>query len=102
MQLSSLLSLPLAMWYQSIYQQINRSVSLLFCFCLQLGSKHVSTGHEENPPHRGFGYVEFGNASDALDAVDNMHLNQINGKTLKVNVSILSLFPLDKKAYWAL
>jgi len=42
---------------------------------------------QENPPHRGFGFIEFQYASDALDAVDNMHLNQINGRVLKVNLS---------------
>lgn len=37
--------------------------------------------------HRGFGFVEFQEVADALDAVDNMHLNEINGKRLRVNLA---------------
>ncbi|CAD6586496.1 MAG: hypothetical protein CYPHOPRED_003558 [Cyphobasidiales sp. Tagirdzhanova-0007] len=37
--------------------------------------------------HRGFGFVTFSQNTDALDAIDNMHLSEINGKILKVNIA---------------
>ncbi|KAK9893579.1 RNA-binding domain-containing protein [Cystobasidium minutum MCA 4210] len=37
--------------------------------------------------HRGFGFVTFSLNADALDAVDNTHLNELNGRILKVNLA---------------
>ncbi|KAF2005290.1 peptidyl-prolyl cis-trans isomerase E [Amniculicola lignicola CBS 123094] len=37
-----------------------------------------------NEPHRGFGYVEFEEANDAKEAIDNMHLSELYGKVIKV------------------
>ncbi|KAH7075800.1 hypothetical protein FB567DRAFT_438403 [Paraphoma chrysanthemicola] len=34
--------------------------------------------------HRGFGYVEFETASDALDAIDNMDRSELYGQVIKV------------------
>ncbi|KAJ2777168.1 hypothetical protein GGI15_004592 [Coemansia interrupta] len=34
--------------------------------------------------HRGFGFVEFEDASDALAAIDNMHNNELFGRTISV------------------
>ncbi|GAB7360399.1 hypothetical protein MBLNU230_g8356t1 [Neophaeotheca triangularis] len=36
-------------------------------------------------PHRGFGYVEFGSAEDAREAIDNMDQAELFGKVIKVN-----------------
>lgn len=41
--------------------------------------------------HRGFGFVTFSINADALDAVDNMHLNELNGR-----VSFVLLFPFHE------
>ena len=35
-------------------------------------------------PHRGFGYVEFENATDAIDAIDNMDRSELYGQVIKV------------------
>ncbi|CZT17267.1 probable peptidyl prolyl cis-trans isomerase Cyclophilin, putative [Ramularia collo-cygni] len=36
-------------------------------------------------PHRGFGYVEFSLAEDALEAIDNMDQSELYGRVIKVN-----------------
>jgi RNA recognition motif-containing protein len=36
-------------------------------------------------PHRGFGYVEFSLAEDALSAIDNMDQSELYGRVIKVN-----------------
>ncbi|KAF9309506.1 hypothetical protein BKA57DRAFT_474068 [Linnemannia elongata] len=40
-----------------------------------------------NAPHRGFGFVEFDLAVDAQAAQDNMHLSELFGRTIKVNLA---------------
>ncbi|KAF9087612.1 hypothetical protein BGX29_009460 [Mortierella sp. GBA35] len=40
-----------------------------------------------NAPHRGFGFVEFDLAVDAQAAIDNMHLSELFGRTIKVNLA---------------
>ena len=37
--------------------------------------------------HRGFGFVTFSSAGDAQDAIDNMDMNELQGKILKVNIA---------------
>ena len=37
--------------------------------------------------HRGFGFVTFSSAGDAQDAIDNMDMNELQGKVLKVNIA---------------
>ncbi|CBX93164.1 similar to peptidyl prolyl cis-trans isomerase Cyclophilin [Plenodomus lingam JN3] len=39
---------------------------------------------KENEQHRGFGYVEFESASDAIDAIDNMDRSELYGSVIKV------------------
>ncbi|KAF9430949.1 hypothetical protein BGZ94_001695 [Podila epigama] len=38
-------------------------------------------------PHRGFGFIEFDLPADAQAALDNMHLSELFGKTIKVNLA---------------
>lgn len=38
-------------------------------------------------PHRGFGYVEFENAEDVKDAIDNMDQSELFGKVIKVSAA---------------
>ncbi|KAG0328357.1 hypothetical protein BGZ99_005540 [Dissophora globulifera] len=40
-----------------------------------------------NAPHRGFGFIEFDLPADAQAAQDNMHLSELFGKTIKVNLA---------------
>jgi peptidyl-prolyl isomerase E (cyclophilin E) len=42
---------------------------------------------DDGPSHRGFGYIEFQLPADALDAIDNMHQNELHGKQLKCHLA---------------
>lgn len=37
--------------------------------------------------NKGFGFITFSSPDDALDALDNMHLNAIQGRTILVNLA---------------
>ncbi|RHZ47132.1 hypothetical protein Glove_590g16 [Diversispora epigaea] len=37
--------------------------------------------------HRGFGFIEFEEAADAQEAIDNMNLSELYGKVIKVNLA---------------
>ncbi|CCF51934.1 hypothetical protein NDA11_003841 [Ustilago hordei] len=37
--------------------------------------------------NKGFGFITFSNPEEALDALDNMDLNSINGRTINVNLA---------------
>ena len=39
------------------------------------------------PPYRGFAFIEFAEREDALAAIDNMHLSEINGWPIKVEIA---------------
>ncbi|KAF8710906.1 Nse1 non-SMC component of SMC5-6 complex, partial [Rhizoctonia solani] len=47
------------------------------------------TIHRDQPPtgHRGFAFVTFSSPADAQDAIDNMDLNVVHGKVVKVNLA---------------
>jgi len=55
-----------------------------------------STGIDRNPipmhshteaGHRGFAFVTYGSSGDAQDAIDNMDLNELKGRVIKVNLA---------------
>ena len=37
--------------------------------------------------HRGFGFITYASPADAQDAMDNMDLNELRGKVIKVNLA---------------
>lgn len=37
--------------------------------------------------HRGFGFITYASPADAQDAIDNMDLNELRGKVIKVNLA---------------
>lgn len=54
--------------------------------------------------HRGFAFVTYGSTADAQDAIDNMDLNELKGRVLKVNLAkpmkgLLSA-PVQNRAIW--
>jgi len=51
--------------------------------------------------HKGFGFVEFESKEDVLDAIDNMHMSELNGRVIKVNLAKAQrLAGSNNKAIW--
>jgi len=53
--------------------------------------------------HRGFAFVTFTSPADAQDAIDNMDMNELNGRVLKVNLARQTKAPtegLGNRAIW--
>ena len=46
-----------------------------------------SSNDSLEPRHRGFGFVTYTSAGDAQDAIDNMDLNELRGRVLRVNLA---------------
>jgi peptidyl-prolyl isomerase E (cyclophilin E) len=44
------------------------------------------TSHIRSGRHRGFGFIEFEAADDAMAAVDNMHNSEILGKVCREDI----------------
>jgi peptidyl-prolyl isomerase E (cyclophilin E) len=40
-----------------------------------------------DPKHRGFAFITFSSSADAQDAIDNMDMNELKRKILKVNLA---------------
>lgn len=56
---------------------------------VQLPTNATGRPHE-NPAdlkHRGFAFVTFSSAGDAQDAIDNMDMNELRGRVLKVSLA---------------
>jgi len=56
---------------------------------VQLPTNATGRPHE-NPTdlkHRGYGFVTFSSAGDAQDAIDNMDMNELRGRILKVSLA---------------
>ena len=45
--------------------------------------------------HKGYGFVTFSSPADAQDAIDNMDLNELRGKVLRVNLARPTKIPLQ-------
>ncbi|KAI0054102.1 RNA-binding domain-containing protein [Auriscalpium vulgare] len=54
---------------------------------VQLPLAPATRGQESEGKHRGFAFVTYSSAGDAQDAIDNMDLNELRGKVLKVNLA---------------
>jgi peptidyl-prolyl isomerase E (cyclophilin E) len=53
----------------------------------QNSSKTKKKNTKTAPKHRGFAFVTFSSPADAQDAIDNMDLNEMKGKVLRVNLA---------------
>ncbi|KAI0256822.1 hypothetical protein BJV78DRAFT_1150741 [Lactifluus subvellereus] len=56
---------------------------------VQLPTNATGRPHE-NPAdlkHRGYGFVTFSSSGDAQDAIDNMDMNELRGRVLKVSLA---------------
>jgi len=54
---------------------------------VQLPSASTDPNRQAEAKHRGFAFVTFASSTDAQDAIDNMDLNEMGGKVLKVNLA---------------
>ncbi|KAJ7235479.1 hypothetical protein B0H12DRAFT_1238778 [Mycena haematopus] len=54
---------------------------------VQLPSSATNPTLQAEAKHRGFAFVTYGSAADAQDAIDNMDLNELHGRVIKVNLA---------------
>ncbi|KAG1715710.1 hypothetical protein ID866_1473 [Astraeus odoratus] len=54
---------------------------------IQLPSAATNPAQETDAKHRGFAFVTYSSTADAQDAIDNMDLNELRGRVLKVNIA---------------
>ncbi|KAF8954701.1 hypothetical protein BDZ97DRAFT_1863185 [Flammula alnicola] len=50
-------------------------------------TQHYQNQNASAPKHRGFAFVTFSSSADAQDAIDNMDMNELKGRVLKVNLA---------------
>ncbi|KIK08600.1 hypothetical protein K443DRAFT_672131 [Laccaria amethystina LaAM-08-1] len=54
---------------------------------VQLPSAVTNQSQQSQAKHRGFAFVTYGSSSDAQDAIDNMDMNELQGRVIKVNLA---------------
>ncbi|KAF9012509.1 hypothetical protein BDQ17DRAFT_1297659 [Cyathus striatus] len=54
---------------------------------LPSGAANPAQPNPNDLKHRGFGFVTFSSSADAQDAIDNMDLNELKGKVIKVSLA---------------
>lgn len=54
---------------------------------VQLPSAITNQSQQSQAKHRGFAFVTYGSSSDAQDAIDNMDMNELQGRVIKVNLA---------------
>jgi len=54
---------------------------------VQLPSAATNPTLQHEAKHRGFAFVTYGSSADAQDAIDNMDMNELRGKVIKVNLA---------------
>jgi len=70
---------------------------------VQLPSAVVNPHQQTEQKHRGFAFVTYGSPEDARDAIDNMDLNELRGKVIKVSLARPMkgpIQPLGNRAVW--
>ncbi|KAF8559606.1 RNA-binding domain-containing protein [Imleria badia] len=54
---------------------------------VQLPPAATNPAPDSEPKHRGFAFVTYASPADAQDAIDNMDLNELRGRVIKVNTA---------------
>lgn len=54
---------------------------------VQLPPATINPNQHTDAKHRGFAFVTYGSSADAQDAIDNMDLNEMLGRVIKVNLA---------------
>jgi len=70
---------------------------------VQLPLAAANPGQQTEAKHRGFAFVTYGSSADAQDAIDNMDLNELRGKVIKVNLARPTKGPVEpgnSRAIW--
>ncbi|KAF9075271.1 RNA-binding domain-containing protein [Rhodocollybia butyracea] len=70
---------------------------------VQLPSAATNPHQQTEAKHRGFAFVTYGSAADAQDAIDNMDLNELRGRVIKVNLARPMKTPMQlggNRAVW--
>ncbi|EIW59977.1 RNA-binding domain-containing protein [Trametes versicolor FP-101664 SS1] len=70
---------------------------------VQLPTAPSNPSHPNDSKHRGFAFVTYSSPADAQDAIDNMDLNELNGRVLRVNLARPMKGPLQpqgNRAIW--
>ncbi|EMD38400.1 hypothetical protein CERSUDRAFT_113554 [Gelatoporia subvermispora B] len=70
---------------------------------VQIPSAATNPSQPTETKHRGFGFVTYASSADAQDAIDNMDLNELNGRVLKVSIARPLKAPLQglgNRAVW--
>ncbi|KAE9396076.1 RNA-binding domain-containing protein [Gymnopus androsaceus JB14] len=70
---------------------------------VQLPSAATNPNQQSEAKHRGFAFVTYGSTSDAQDAIDNMDLNELQGRVIKVNLARPMKTPMQlggNRAVW--
>ncbi|KAI9595104.1 peptidyl-prolyl cis-trans isomerase E-like protein [Syncephalis fuscata] len=53
----------------------------------EIADVEIPTDPRQSEGHRGFGFVEFVESADAQAALDNMHMSELYGRTIKVTMA---------------
>ncbi|KAK0210796.1 RNA-binding domain-containing protein [Desarmillaria ectypa] len=70
---------------------------------VQLPSAVTNLNQQSEAKHRGFAFVTYGSSADAQDAIDNMDMNEMCGKVIKVNLARPMKTPMQlggNRAVW--
>ncbi|KAG7092491.1 hypothetical protein E1B28_008842 [Marasmius oreades] len=70
---------------------------------VQLPSAATNPSQQADAKHRGFAFVTYGSSADAQDAIDNMDLNELKGRVIKVNLARPMKTPMQlggNRAVW--
>jgi len=70
---------------------------------VQLPSAATNPNQQIEAKNRGFAFVTYGSSADALDAIDNMDLNELQGKVIKVSLARPMKTPMQlggNRAVW--
>ncbi|KAI0079926.1 RNA-binding domain-containing protein [Panus rudis PR-1116 ss-1] len=70
---------------------------------VQLPPANTHPSQQSEVKHKGFGFVTFASPADAQDAIDNMDLNELKGRVIRVNLARPSKVPIQpsgNRAIW--
>ncbi|KAH8106963.1 RNA-binding domain-containing protein [Cristinia sonorae] len=70
---------------------------------VQIPPASTNPSQQTETRHKGFGFVTFSSTADAQDAIDNMDLNELRGRVIRVNLARAMKTPLqgsNNKAIW--